>query len=156
MNLKIFIFLFMLALPADSNAQVTMYDWVVGGTLKNLAKVYVNTANLPELKNKYIKKITNMRDDKFHKNYMKFYTAYKELPPDLKQHYIFTEQSTKINVIHTINVINKKELIAIINSVPSDFITKQTRNYMPQPQDMSPNQIRGEVMFLWSSLIQKI
>ncbi len=156
MFLKIIIFLLLLIFPANSYAKGSLYDFVVGGTIKTLAKIYVKTSNLTKLKSKYIKKITNMKDDKFNKYYMQFYDVYKELPPDLKQKYVFTDQVTKAEVIQKIDTVNKRDLIGIINKIPSDFILRKTKYYLHKSHEQSPHRPVVNEMFLWRSIIQKV
>ena len=156
MFLKLIIFLLLLVLPSNSYARCSLYDFVVGGTIKTLAKIYVKTSNLPKLKAKYIQKITNMKEDKFHKYYTRFYDVYKELPPDLKQKYVFTDKVTKAEVIHKIEAVNKRDLIGIINKIPSDFISRKTKYYLHKSHEQSPHRPVVNEMFIWRSIIQKV
>ncbi len=153
MRLKLVFFILLFAYPSTSHA--SFFDLLIGGTIKNLAKIYVKTTNLPKLKAKYKTKIANMREDKFQKYYLKFFIVYKQLPDDLKKSYIFTENTTKSEVIEKIDRVNKKDLMKIINKIPCDFIVKQTRHYTPKDQ-IPPNGEPVNEMFLWRRIIQKI
>ncbi len=152
---KLIIFILLLIFPSTSHAKASLYDLVVGGTIKNLAKIYVKTSNLPKLKAKYIKTIANMREDKFQKYYGKFLVVYKQLPADLKQAYVFTDNADKKEVIEKIQRVKKRDLMVIISKVPSEFIVKQTKIYTP-PKDQLPQNAHGNEMFLWRRIIQKI
>jgi hypothetical protein len=157
MFLKITIFLLLIAVPSTCHAKPPrLYDFVVGGAIKNLAKIYIKTVNLAKLKDKYIKKIATMREDKFQKYYKKFYVVYKELPPEVKESYIFEENITKTQAISMINKVDKRDLITIINKIPSDFIVKQTKYYSHPPQGQLPQNSQVNEMFLWRRIIQKV
>ena len=156
MFLKLTIILLLFVVPSTSYAKGSLYDFVVGGTIKNLAKLYVKTSNLPKLKAKYIKKIEGMREDKFQKYYLKFFIVYKQLPVDLKQAYTFPENATKSQVIEKIDHVKKRDLIIIISKVPSEFIVKQTKTYSHSPQDQLPGHGPVNEMFLWRRIIQKV
>lgn len=156
MLLRLILFILFLILAPDCYARGSVYDFVVGGTIKNLAKIYVETSNLTKIKSKYIKKIVNMREDKFLKYYNQFYEVYRELPSDLKQMYVFTDKTTKSEVLKRINTVNKKDLIVIINKIPSDFILRKTRYYLHKPHNQPPKQPIVNEMFLWRSIIQKV
>jgi hypothetical protein len=156
MFLRLVVLSLLVVFPSNSYAQPRLYDFVVGGTIKNLAKIYVKTSNLPKLKDKYITKIMNMRDDKFRKYFMKFFVVYKQLPSDLQQTYVFTESTTKSDAIDLIHRVNKRDLIMIINKIPSEFIVKQTKNYSQPPKDQIPNSAQVNETFLWRRIIQKI
>ncbi|MDE2027274.1 MAG: hypothetical protein KGK03_07300 [Candidatus Omnitrophica bacterium] len=153
MFLRSVILLLLLLLPA-SYAQASLYDLIVGGTIKTLAKVYVKTSNLPKLKAKYIKKISGMREDKFRKYYMKFFVVYQQLPSNLKQTYAFTEKTTRSQVIRMINGVNKRDILTVINKVPTEFIVRQTRYYSHPPQHRVP--AHPPEMFLWRHIMQMI
>ncbi len=152
----IIIFLLFVLFPANGEAKGSIYDVVVGGTIKTLARVFVKTSNLPKLKAKYIKKIITMREDKFQKYYGKFFVVYKQLPDNIKQYYVFTENTSKTDVINMIDQVNKRDLLKIINKVPSEFIMQQTRQYYHPSQDHMPGNTSVNETFLWKKLIQKI
>lgn len=155
MRLKIILFLLLITLPSTGHASLTLYDFFVGGTIKNLAKVFVKTANLPQLKAKYTKMIIKMREDKFQKYYQKFYVVYKQLPADLRHDYVFSERISKQEVIAKIDQVSKRDLMKIISKVPSEFIVKQTKHYT-RPQDQMPANGQVNETFLWKRIIQKI
>jgi hypothetical protein len=156
MVLRLIIFLLLFIFPSNSYAKASLYDLLVGGTIKNFARIYVKTSNLPKLKAKYVKKIANMREDKFQRNYMKFFTVYKQLPVDVKQTYIFPEKTTKSKVIDMIGQVNKRDLMAMISKVPSEFIVKQARCYSRPPQQELPENAPVNGIFLWRRIVQKI
>ena len=153
---KATLILCLLLIPASDCHAGNLYDFVVGGTIKNLAKIYVKTSNLPKLKAKYIKKIANMKEDKFKKHYMKFYEVYKDLPTALKQKYVFTDTPNKAEIIHSIDTVNKRDLITIINKIPSDFITKKAKIYAQPSQEQLSNHSQMNGASIWGSLVQKI
>jgi hypothetical protein len=153
---KLTISLFLVFFATASCVQASVYDLVVGGTIKNLAKIYVKTTNLSKLKAKYIQVITNMKEERFQKNYRKFFVVYKQLPTNLQQDYVFNENATKSEVINMIDRVNKRDIMKIINKVPCEFITKQTRQYS-SPQAPLPNQpSQVNETFVWKRIIQKI
>jgi hypothetical protein len=159
MRLKLTIFLLLLVIPSTGHAKGNFYDFMVGGTIKNLAKVYVKTTNLGKLKEKYKKVVLNMKPERFKKNFMKFFKVYKQLPPELQKDYVFTENTTKADVIALIDKTSKRDIIKIINKIPSDFIVDQTRHYSPPPQGSNlpqsqPPQVNE--MFLWKRIMQKV
>lgn len=131
---------------------MTLREFLVGGTIKNLARVFVNTSNLPELKSKYIKKIATMREDKFRKYYTKFYVVYKQLPSEIKESYAFSENATKTEVIAKIEQVKKRDLLAIISKVPSEFIVDQTNHYSRSKGKQGP----VDEKYLWKRIIEKV
>ncbi len=156
MRLKLILFCALFLCAPNCYAKSSLYDVVVGVAIKTLAKIYVKTSNLKKLKAKYIHKIAHMKDDKFKKNYMKFYEVYKELPIDIKAKYVFTDKTTKDEVIERIASVKKKDLIAIINKIPSEFILHKTRHYTKKPGSSSQPQPQVNEMFLWRSIIEKV
>jgi hypothetical protein len=153
-NISLILITLLFAFPSDSRADATLYDLVVGGTIKNLAKIYIITSNLPKIKAKYVKKITNMREEKFQKNYRKFYIVFEHLPPAIKQGYDFTPNTSRAELILAINHVSKKDLISIINKIPSEMITRQAKRYS------QPKQVHGhdsvDEMFFWRRLVEKM
>jgi hypothetical protein len=141
-----------IVIPSTSHA-TTLREFLVGGTIKNLAKVFVKTSNLPKLKTKYINKIATMRDDKFRKYYTKFYVVYKQLPVDLKESYVFTENATKAEIVAMIKKVDKRDLLVIIDKIPSEFIVDQTKHYSrPKGKGQEPVDER----YLWKRIIEKV
>lgn len=153
-NISLILIILLFAFPSNSRADATLYDLVVGGTIKNMAKIYVVTSNLPKLKAKYVKKITTMKEEKFQKNYRKFYVVFEHLPPAIKQGYDFTPNTKRAELIQVINHISKKDLISIINKIPSEMITRQAKSYS-QPKQVS-GQASVDEMFFWHRLVEKI
>lgn len=141
-----------IAIPSTSHA-MTLREFLVGGTIKNLARIFVKTSNLPQIKTKYIKKIASMKEDKFRKYYMKFYVVYQQLPVDLKEDFVFTENATKTEIIGMIERVNKSDLLAIIDKVPSEFIVDQTR-YYSRPKDKQQPTV--DEKYLWKRIIEKV
>ena len=138
--------------PSTSHA-MKLKEFLFFFSIKNMAKIFIKTSNLPKLKTKYIKMIEAMQEDKFRKNYMKFYVVYKQLPPDLKESYIFTEHASKTEIIRVIERVNKGDLLAIISKVPSEFIVDQTRFYT-RPKDNQQEPV--DERYLWKRIIEKV
>ena len=151
---KSIIFILLFVSVPNCYAQPSLYDFVVGGTIKTLARVFIKTSNLPKLKDKYIRMIEKMKEEKFQKHYTQFYDVYKELPPDLKEKYVFSDKATKQEVIHHIETVNKRDLMVIISKIPSEFIVNKTKYYTHKPQNQPAPQVNE--MFLWRSIIQKV
>jgi len=154
LNIGVILIILLFAFPSNSRADVTLYELVVGGAIKNLAKIYVMTSNLPKLKAKYVKKITHMREEKFQKNYRKFYAVFEHLPPAIKQSYDFTPNTSRAELIRAINHASKKDLISLINKIPSEMITRQAKSYS-RPKQLS-GQASVDEMFFWRRLVEKI
>jgi hypothetical protein len=149
---RIIIFSLIIVIPSTSHA-TTLREFLVGGTIKNLAKVFVKTSNLPKLKTKYINKIATMHEDKFRKYYTKFYVVYKQLPEDLKKSYVFTENATKAQIVAMIKKVDKQDLLVIIDKIPSEFIVDQTRHYShPKGKGQEP----VDEKYLWKRIIEKV
>lgn len=149
---RLFLVSLIIVIPSTSHA-TTLREFLVGGTIKTMARVFVKTSNLTRLKTKYIKQIATMKDDKFRRNYSKFYVVYTQLPPDLKESYSFRENATKTEIIAIIERVNKKDLFTIINKVPSEFIVAQTR-YYSQPKDKQQEPV--DEKRLWKRIIEKV
>jgi hypothetical protein len=140
--------------PANAHADGNLYDLVVGGAIKNLAKIYVATSNLPRLKAKYTNKLEHMREDKFEKNYRKFYVVYEHLPPSVKKDFDFKPNTSRAELIQAINRVTRHDLIVTINKIPSQMITRQAKSYA-KPKQIT-GQPRVDEKFLWHRIVEKI
>lgn len=151
-NSRIIVIFLLIAFPSTGHA-MTLRDFLVGGAIKNLARIFVKTTSLPKLKTKYINQIASMRDDKFRKYYTKFYVVYNQLPLDIKENFVFTENATKSEIIAKIEQVQKRDLMVIISKVPSEFIVDQTR-YYSKSKDKYQNSI--DEQRIWKRIIEKV
>jgi hypothetical protein len=117
--------------PAPARPRETLKEKLIGGFVKTFAKTYVATHNLERFKEKNIKKVLKMDEAKFQRVYGKIY---KEMIVDAPQHlkdlWGIEEHMTREKVITRLNSFtNKKQIYAVINSVPNKMIAQHFKKY---------------------------
>ncbi len=154
---KIF-FLILLFLPgtvcAENPADIT--DYTIAGTIKTLAKIFVQTVDLDKVKTKQIKALSKMEEAKFQKHYAKTYNVLKDLPPELLAHYGLTEQMTKQEAIKAIQHTNKGDLVESIDKIPDQVIVKYVKHcLMQEASQLKDKTFLQQIDSLWKKFTQK-
>lgn len=155
--MKIF-FLILLFLPGKVWAQneVGFGDYAIAGTIKTLARIFVQTADLDRIKNKQIKALSRMDEAKFRKRYGEICPVFKDVPPELLSRYEITGHMTKEEAIKDIRLLNKSDLLQIIDKIPDHVIVKYMNGYLRQKAyQLKENTWPQQIDSLFKKFIQK-
>lgn len=129
---------------------------IVASTFKTLAKAFVATADVGKLKQENIRKIDNMDEAKFRKQYAKVYVVIKELPPQLKLDYGVSEKMTKEQVVNDIKSLNKASIYKLIDGIPDAFIVSEfKRHLINSKQKIQRKNLANQVGKIWNKMIAK-
>ena len=131
-------------------------DKIISSTLKVLAKTYVKTANLEDIKKKNIKKIERKSDEKFRVQFEKIYAEIKDTP--LEEILDLSPMATKEDVVKRINKLTKKEFYKVIDSIPDYLIGQKVKEYFDSHnKDGSDKRTTvKDVKSLWNRIISKV
>jgi len=151
------IFIFLLFFPFNVNADNlnNFGDYAIAGTVKNLAKAYVQTADLDKLKAKHIKSLLRISEPKFQRHYAEVYDVLKDIPLPLRTEYGLKRSMTKEETIRIIRQIDKKTLFKIIDVVPDDVIVKEVKNYLHQAYQVNSQNAIEQIDSLWKKVLKK-
>ena len=131
-------------------------DYAIAGTIKTLAKIFVQTMGLEKFKARQIKALSKMKEAKFQKRYTEIYNVLKDLPPELLTHYGITEHMTKQEAIKEIRHIDKSDLVEIIDKIPDQVIVKHVKSYLQQKAyQLKDKTFLQQIDSLWKKFIQK-
>ena len=135
----------------------TTEERLVGGTFKALAKAYVATANIEDLKAKNIRRIEVMKPERFQTKYAEVYAVAKALPPKIKAKYGFTEQMTKAEAVRIVRTLDRPKLYEIIDNVPDAVIAEKffERQGQGGPSDEGKN-LMESIGKAWEKLERKV
>ena len=136
--------------------QVTVQERVVGGTFKTMAKAYIATADIRQLKDKNIKRVESMRDDWFAKKYAEVYKVIKDLPPQLKAKYRIKEGMSKAQVIAVIRSLDKKQIYEIIDQVPDPMISQQFNAQFSQKDGEPKENLTDRIGRIWGKVVSEV
>jgi hypothetical protein len=136
--------------------QVTVQERVVGGTFKTMAKAYIATADIRQLKEKNIKRVENMREDWFKKKYAEVYKVIKDLPPKLRTKYGVKENMTKAQVIAVIRSLDKKQIYEIIDQVPDPMISQQFNAQFSQKDGEAKDGLTDRIGKIWAKVVAEV
>ncbi|MDD5688560.1 MAG: hypothetical protein PHE88_12095 [Elusimicrobia bacterium] len=136
---------------------VSMFDKMISITFKSLAKSYIATSDIDNLKKKNIDKLIKMDEKKFRKQYLKTYPDLQKLPQPIRTKYGITEKLTKKQAIKIFAKFDKKALYEIIDSVPHYLIAEKFKESigMQQKGDKKTN-IMESIKSKWDQIIAKI
>ncbi len=155
--IKIFL-LILLFLPGKVCAQNTadLGDYAIAGTIKILAKIFVQTADLEKIKTRQIKALSKMKEAKFQKRYAEIYNVLKDVPLELRIHFGITEHMTKTEAIKKIRHTDRNDLVEIIDKIPDPVIVKYVRDCLRQKEYQLKDRIfLQQIDSLWKKFIQK-
>ncbi len=152
------LFLILLFLPARVCADgiTGLSDNAIAGTIKTLAKVFVQTIDLEKVKTKHIESLLKMNEAKFQKRYTKIYDVLKSIPLELRTHYGVTEHMTQKDAIRDIRRLDKTDLVQIIDGIPDQVIIKYAKDYLRHKAHQVKDQIfLQQIDSLWKKITQK-
>jgi hypothetical protein len=136
--------------------KVTVQEKVVGGTFKTMAKAYIATADIRQLKDKNIKRVESMRNDWFAKKYAEVYKVIKDLPPQLRTKYGVKENMTKARVVAVIRSLDKKQIYEIIDQVPDPMISQQFNAQFASKEGQSQEGLTDRIRGIWDKVVAKV
>ena len=151
-------FLILLFLPGKVCAEnvAGLGDYAIAGTIKTLAKIFVQTTDLDKVKTRQIKVLLRMKEAKFQKQYTEIYIVLKDIPPELRLHYGIIEHMSKEEAIKEIRRIRKSDLIELIDKIPDQFIVKYVKDFLGQKAcQLKDKAFLQQIDSLWNKLIQK-
>lgn len=99
-----------------------MQDKLIGAAFKGLARAFVALADVDKLKKENIRRLERMDENKFRKRFAKVYEAVRELPESLRSAYGISEHMSRQQAINAVELLDKKRIYAIIDSVPDAAI----------------------------------
>ena len=154
----VIIYILTLGLTATAFAadNPTTEERLVGGTFKTLAKAYVATLNVEDLKAKNIKRIESMKPEWFSRKYAEVYGVAKELPPKIKAKYRITERMTKNEAISIVETLDKPKLYELIDNVPDPVIAEKFFDHLPGDGSKSGGNLMDSIGQAWDKLVKKI
>ena len=126
-------------------------DYTIAGTIKTLARGFVQTIDLEKAKTKHIKSLLKMNEAKFQKRYTEIYDVLKSVPLALRIHYGVTEHMTKKDAIKDIRRLDKTDLVQIIDGLPDQVIIQYVKNYLQHKDQIFLQQIDS----LWKKITKK-
>jgi hypothetical protein len=131
---------------------VSTEDLIVGSTFKTLAKLFISSQN----KDRLIDSLTRMDEQKFQRRYTRVYAVIKDSTAILNR-YGFKQDTTKTNIISKIKTMDKKEMLAVIDSISDTAITRQFRLYLLERKQTLENSNSVEQMVgMWNRLIKNM
>lgn len=143
--------------PNQKNATTIVEEKLIGSTFKTLAKAFVATTNLDELKQRNMLKLISMDTEKFKTKYRKVYPFIKDLPSDIRQQYGIEEDMSKDQAIKNINSIDNKRAYGLIDSIPDTTIANIYEKYCGKiTKQIQKNNIIQEIHQVWSNLTANI
>lgn len=130
---------------------------IVGPAFKTLAKAYVATANLKEVRSKSAARVQSMREDHFRKRYAQVYAVLNKLPVKMLMKYGVTQSLGKEQAVAVIRGLEKKDLYEIVDAVPDEVIAQEFRKTFENddPQGGAPS-LMTRVKETWGEIIKKI
>jgi len=152
------LFLILLFLPGKVCAEnaAGLGDNAIAGTIKTLAKIFVQTIDFKKFKTRQIKALSKMKEAKFQKRYTEIYNVLKALPPALLTHYCLTEHMAKQEAIKEIRRTDKSDLLEIIDKIPDQVIVKYVKDCLRQKAYQWKDKIfLQQIDSLWQKFIQK-
>jgi hypothetical protein len=130
---------------------------IVGPAFKTLAKAYVATANLKEVRSKSVARVESMREDHFRKRYAQVYAVLNKLPVKLLIKYGVTQSLSKDQAVVLIRGLEKKDLYEIVDAVPDEVIAQEFRKTF-ENDDLqgSASSLMVRVKETWGDIMKKI
>ena len=131
-------------------------DKIVGGTFKTLAKAFVATADIDQLKKSNIARLNKMSEEKFNKRYAEVYKIIKALPEELKVNYGITATMTKEQAIKNTDSLDKNKMYKIIDTIPDAIINEQFKQCLAEEkQKIQKSNVVQEMSGFWNNIMRK-
>ncbi|NTV28984.1 MAG: hypothetical protein HGA80_02765 [Candidatus Omnitrophica bacterium] len=135
----------------------TAQERLVGGTFKNLARAYVATANIADLKAKNIQRIESMHAEWFRLRYAEVYEVAGSLPQPVREKYGIKQFMTRADAVSVIEKLDKKALYEMIDKLPEQVIAQKFFAEMEKKNaDGKPKNILDSVRGTWDSLVRHL
>lgn len=141
----------------DGSGGQASREFVIGATVKLLAKGYVAMGDIDKTKKNSIAKLEKMSDQEFARKYAAICEDMKGLPKSVKDAYGVDEKMDRSGAINKIRSVGKKDLYTIIDSIPDPFIVKHFDAYFAEKGlDFKKSPSVGEAMLFWNSIWKKL
>jgi len=147
-------FIFAALSQTEISEKVKLEDRIISSTFKALAKIFISTLDINKLKKNNIKRLNNMNEDKFKKQYARVYQTLKDYPLLLVR-YDVTENMTRDALIEKIKSLDKRQMYEMADSVPDKVIANQFKQYLNKKRQELQNGIANQINQLWGKIIEK-
>ena len=135
---------------APTKAEISM----AGGTIKTLAKAYIVTANLDQLKNSIIEKLNKLGPERYRQKYAAYYAVIRELPARLKSRYGITENMTREHLTRTVLSLNKAGIYELIEAIPDRVIAQEVKSYFDKDDpELKDKNFLEKVQMVWRDIL---
>jgi hypothetical protein len=141
--------------PLCAAENVSAEARVVGSTFKTLAKAYVATADIAQLKAKNIKRIEGMKDEWFDLKYTEVYRVIKALPAQVRTKYGITEDMTKAQAVRVIQSLDKNKIYDIIDKIPDPVIAEEFNRQLKDDEEQGGN-LMSKINKVWDKIVAGI
>jgi hypothetical protein len=101
---------------------------MAGGTIKTLARAFIATMNLDDVKSNAVEKLNRMGPEHYRWQYGQYYKVIKDLPPRLKRRYGVVEDMPKAQLVRNILSLDKKQFYEIVEAIPDATIAREIKN----------------------------
>ncbi|MBA4416440.1 MAG: hypothetical protein C0392_00805 [Syntrophus sp. (in: bacteria)] len=132
-------------------------ELVVSTVVKLFAKGYIAVTDIDKAKKNNIAKLEKMDDQEFRQKYTAIYGDMKGLPQDVKDTYGIDEKMDRYLAIKKIQSASKKDLYAVIDSIPDPFIVKHFEVYLVEKGvDLKKSPSTREAVLFWNNIRKKL
>lgn len=143
--------------PAPVSSEVSWDETLIGGTFKGLSKVFVAIANIDQIKSYGAKKLNKMSDGKFESKYEKVYGMLSLLPEKVKQEYQIQEKMTRETALGNLEMINKKKINELIDSIPASTAGKMIKQQLKGEKDPeNSGKEKMKIKNLWDKIMNDL
>jgi hypothetical protein len=140
-----------------SDSGLNVQDKIVASTFKVMAKIYLSTVDENQLKNKAIRSLTKMNNDKYKKRYAEIYAALKDYPQVTSKYRLVSDMS-KEKAMARINAFSKRDLNILVEDIPDECVIREYNIYLKEKQKDNANKrdMLEEVHKTWENILLKM
>lgn len=113
-------------------AEAGVGEKAFGATIKTVVKGVIAVTNIENVKKKIVAKLEATDDEYYNLRYSNFYHLIKDLPSDIRTKYKITPRMSKYRMIENIKSVDKKNIHALINRIPSETISDLFKQYLSE------------------------
>ncbi len=130
---------------------------IIGETFKALARAYVLTADIAQLKDKAVQRIESMKEARFQRKYADVYRIARQLPSRIRSKDGITPEMTKLRAIRIVRSLDKKMLYEMIDNIPDPVIAQEFHEHTAKNADgPEGGDLFSRVSRTWGELVKKI
>jgi hypothetical protein len=141
---------------ASAGQKSGMDNAKIASIFRSLAKAFIATADINQLKEQSINELRQMSEEKFRKEYAEVYRAIQGLPVHLKNRYRITAATTKAQVIQDIRSLNKNKVYELIDAVPDAVIAGEFMQYLNKKGNGQSSNTAGQINAFWDGTMEKV